>query len=278
MSDVLYPKSHIHFLRSRRHSRSRASTPIQVHVMAISAPCCLSQSFFLVLEYMYLVYALHAGRSAGASNAVASSGSGVTAPHFLPHTTRAQQLPYQLTWLRAGQQRVQRRDTHTYAAHLDVHEQIVRLFEDDADGHERWMVRMNSSKSGMKERTSINSRVGLTGSSHCASRISLPCSVSQANARRLSPTTLSSLGRRPSSWSWSRIAANWQLTPSWCGGLNHFRLTLVATARSAPWRRVLDTRKVHFTMLRVHTRLLTSHLKFTALRWSGGVPVEFDLK
>ena len=109
--------------------------------MAISAPCCLSQSFFLVLEYMYLVYALHAGRSAGASNAVASSGSGVTAPHFLPHTTRAQQLPYQLTWLRAGQQRVQRRDTHTYAAHLDVHEQIVRLFEDDADGHERWMVR-----------------------------------------------------------------------------------------------------------------------------------------
>ena len=90
MSDVLYPKSHIHFLRSRRHSRSRASTPIQVHVMAISAPCCLSQSFFLVLEYMYLVYALHAGRSAGASNAVASSGSGVTAPHFLPHTTRAQ--------------------------------------------------------------------------------------------------------------------------------------------------------------------------------------------
>ena len=89
---------------------------------------------------MYLVYALHAGRSAGASNAVASSGSGVTAPHFLPHTTRAQQLPYQLTWLRAGQQRVQRRDTHTYA-HLDVHEQIVRLFEDDADGHERWTVR-----------------------------------------------------------------------------------------------------------------------------------------
>ena len=108
--------------------------------MAISAPCCLSQSFFLVLEYMYLVYALHAGRSAGASNAVASSGSGVTAPHFLPHTTRAQQLPYHFTWLRAGQQRVQRRDTHTYA-HLDVHEQIVRLFEDDTDGQERWMVR-----------------------------------------------------------------------------------------------------------------------------------------
>ena len=45
---------------------------------------------------------------------------------------------------------------------------------------------------------------------------------------------------------WSRIAANWQLTPSWCGGFNHFRLTLVATARSAPWRRVLDTRKVRY--------------------------------
>ena len=58
---------------------------------------------------------------------------------------------------------------------------------------------MNSSKSGMKERTSINSRVRSTGLSHCASRISLPCSVSQANARRLSPATLSSLGRRPSS-------------------------------------------------------------------------------
>ena len=246
--------------------------------MAISAPwCCLSQSFFLVLEYMYLVYALHAGRSAGASNAVASSGSGVTAPHFLPHTTRAQQLPYQLTWLRAGQQRVQRRDTHTYA-HLDVHEQIVRLFEDDADGHERWMVR-NELIEVWNER---------------AHEHQLPCRVDgvvplrvenivavlrePGKCEALEPDNIELARQTPEQLELVEDRGKLAVDAVLVRRIQTFQVdtggdgavcSMATRDGDACW-----TREKFDTKLRVHTRLLTSHLKFSALTsFSRGVDI-----
>ena len=245
--------------------------------MAISAPCCLSQSFFLVLEYMYLVYALHAGRSAGASNAVASSGSGVTAPHFLPHTTRAQQLPYQLTWLRAGQQRVQRRDTHTYA-HLDVHEQIVRLFEDDADGHERWTVR-NELIEVWNER---------------AHEHQLPCRVDgivplrvenivavlrePGKCEALEPDNIELARQTPEQLELVEDRGELAVDAVLVRRIESFEVDTggdgavcsMATRVGHARNKVRDEAPCS---LRVHTRLLTSHLKFTALTSFSGVEI-----
>ena len=239
--------------------------------MAISAPCCLSQSFFLVLEYMYLVYALHAGRSAGASNAVASSGSGVTAPHFLPHTTRAQQLPYQLIWLRAGQQQVQRRDTHTYA-HLDVHEQIVRLFEDDADGQERWMVR-NELIEVWNER---------------AHEHQLPCRVDgivplrvenivavlrePGKCEALEPGNIELARQTPEQLELVEDRGKLAVDAVLVRRIQSFQVDTGGDGAVCSMATRVGHAKSSFTMYeaRVHTRLLTSHLKFTALTSSPG--------
>ena len=236
--------------------------------MAISAPWLLplSQSFFLVLEYMYLVYALHAGRSAGASNAVASSGSGVTAPHFLPHTTRAQQLPYQLTWLRAGQQRVQRRDTHTYA-HLDVHEQIVRLFEDDADGQERWMVR-NELIEVWNER---------------AHEHQLPCRVDgivplrvenivavlrePGKCEALEPGNIELARQMPEQRELVEERGELAVDAVLVRRIESFQVDTGGDGAVCSMATRVGHAKKFDTKLRVHTRLLTSHLKFSAVNF-----------